>query len=71
MLVSQDLAQIEHYGRKKNGEWSYRLYTGLKASFKIPSIGCTLKLADVYERITFPKVRVLEYRRPERGPFDE
>ena len=53
VLVSQDQPQIEHYSRQADGGWSYHCYTGLEASFRIPSIGCTLKLAEVYERVVF------------------
>jgi Uma2 family endonuclease len=51
VLVSQDRAQVEHFARQPDGSWSYRLTTGLDASIAIPSINCTLKLADVYERV--------------------
>lgn len=53
VLVSQDRAQIEHYQRQPDGEWSYRLRMGLDATVAIASIGCTLKLADVYDRVVF------------------
>ena len=53
VLVSQDKPQIEHYSRQADGSWTYRLATGLGASVSIPSIGCTLKLADVYDRVVF------------------
>jgi Uma2 family endonuclease len=53
LLVSQDRPQIEYYTRQTDGSWSYRLTTGLEASVAIGSIGCTLRLADVYERIEF------------------
>jgi Uma2 family endonuclease len=56
LLVSQDRPQIEHYTRQADGGWSYHRYTGLETTIAIPSIGCTLKLADVYDRITFPEV---------------
>jgi Uma2 family endonuclease len=53
ILISQVEPQIEHYRRKSDGEWSYRVCSGLKASLSIPSIRCTLKLADVYDRVKF------------------
>jgi hypothetical protein len=49
---SQHRAQIEHFTRQADGSWSYRLTTGLDASVTIASINCTLKLADVYERVS-------------------
>jgi len=53
VLISQDQPQIEHYHREADGHWSYRRYTGLEASVLMTSIDCTLKLADVYDRIRF------------------
>jgi|SRR5438445_10238990 len=53
VLVSQDYPQVEHYTRQADDTWSYRRNTGLQASVAIPSIQCTLKLADVYDRVTF------------------
>lgn len=55
LLVLQDKAQVEHYTRTADGSWSLNTYTGLDASVSIPSIQCTLKLADVYDRVAFPK----------------
>jgi Uma2 family endonuclease len=54
ILVCQDRPQIEHFVRQPDGSRSYDLYTGLDCSCRIASIGCTLKLADVYDRVTFP-----------------
>ena len=53
ILVSQKQPQIEHFSRPESGNWSYQRYAGLDASFTIESIGCTLKLADVYDRVSF------------------
>lgn len=55
VLVLQDKPQIEHYQRQPDGKWSYCLHLGLEGSVTIASIGCTLKLADVYDRVVFPK----------------
>lgn len=54
VLVSQDEPQIEHYSRQLDGSWNYRQHVGLDAEVVLPSIGCTLKLADVYDRVNFP-----------------
>ena len=53
VLISQDHPQIEHFHREKDGSWRYTIHEGLKAIVKLPSIGCRLKAADVYERIKF------------------
>ncbi|MCE9530957.1 MAG: Uma2 family endonuclease [Planctomycetes bacterium] len=54
LLVLQNQPQIEHYSRKADGTWLYKRHAGVDAIVKIDSIGCVLKLADVYERIEFP-----------------
>jgi Uma2 family endonuclease len=54
VLVSQDQAQVEVFTRQADGKWEYVLYTGLDATVVLPSIRCTLKLADVYDRVRFP-----------------
>lgn len=53
LLLSQDQLQIEHYSRQADGKWSYQRITGLDASVVVASIRCTLKLADVYDRVAF------------------
>ena len=53
LLVSQTTPIIEHYYRQPGGSWSYKIYQGLDRSLTIESIGCELRLADVYDRINF------------------
>jgi Uma2 family endonuclease len=53
VLVSQDKPQVEIFSRQSDGGWSYHLYAGLDAVVPIPSIKCLLRLADVYDRVTF------------------
>ena len=53
VLISQDKRQMEHFCRKPEGGWSYDCYTGADAEVVIASIHCTLKGADVYDRVVF------------------
>jgi Uma2 family endonuclease len=55
LLVSQDRAQVEHFIRQADGGWTQYVHTGLDAAVTIASIQCTLKLADVYDRVIFPE----------------
>ena len=55
LLVSQDQPRIEHYTKQPDGSWTYRRALGLEAVVEIPNIRCTLKLAEVYDRVAFPK----------------
>lgn len=54
LLVSQLGPIVEHFARRGDGTWSYAVYQGLAQSVPINSIDCTLKLADIYDRIVFP-----------------
>lgn len=53
LLVSQTAPIIEHFSRQTDGSWSYKIYQGLDRNVLIESIGCELRLADVYDRINF------------------
>jgi Uma2 family endonuclease len=59
VLVSQSGPRLEHYARRPDGSWSYHVYQGLEQSLSIESIECTLRLAEVYDRIEFP-IQALE-----------
>jgi Uma2 family endonuclease len=52
VLIAQDEYRIEHYVRAENGWWRFTEAVGPGASIQLDSIGCTLALADVYERVT-------------------
>jgi Uma2 family endonuclease len=54
LLVSQSAPQIDHFHRESGGQWLYSLVSGLDSSLYLTSINCTLRLADVYDRIAFP-----------------
>jgi Uma2 family endonuclease len=54
LLVSQSKPLVEHYHRQPQGGWLYSLVSGLDGSVSLASIACTLRLADVYDRIVFP-----------------
>lgn len=55
ILVAQSDALIEHFARDESGGWvTAATVTELSDSVVINSIGCTLKLSDVYDRIVFP-----------------
>ena len=54
LLVSQSYPLVEQFTRREDGSWLYRFGEDLTASLPIESIGCTLHLAEVYDRIVFP-----------------
>ncbi len=55
ILVSQDKPMIEHFVRQDDESWKIYTYFGLKATSTIESIGCKLKLSDIYDRVKFSK----------------
>jgi Uma2 family endonuclease len=55
IVVSQDRSLIEHFARQDNGQWAIAASVEeLSESLSITSIGCALRLSDVYDRVTFP-----------------
>lgn len=55
VLIAQDHAHIEHYVRQEGGAWLYSEVKGLDAlnEVSLPSIGCSLSMADVYDKVEF------------------
>ena len=55
VLVHQTQPKVESYYCKngKRNVWLYSFATGLNDSIKLQSVGCTLKLKDIYHKITF------------------
>jgi Uma2 family endonuclease len=51
VLISQDSRRIEHFVRRTNGLWDFSEAIGSDAMLALPSINCTLALADVYEEV--------------------
>jgi Uma2 family endonuclease len=54
LLISQDQPVIEHFRHLESGEWTpAERIAGLDSTVSLVSISCTLKLADVFDRIDF------------------
>jgi len=53
--VSQALPLIEHFRRQPNDEWVLTTVSGMDGSLHLASIDCTLRLSEVYDRVTFPE----------------
>ncbi len=54
VLVSQSMPLIEHYRRQPNDKWLLASAGKLDGSLHLASIDCTLRLAEDYDRISFP-----------------
>jgi Uma2 family endonuclease len=51
LLIAQDSIRIEHYTRQANGQWLLADVSQPDGSLELSSIGCTLLVADVYEKV--------------------
>src|SRR5262245_37074030 len=54
ILGAQATPLLDHFHRQSHGHWELSSASSLASSLSIDSIGCTLRLADVYERMAFP-----------------
>jgi Uma2 family endonuclease len=54
LLIAQDEMRIIHYQRDSDGGWRVFDITDPDAVINLPSIGCKLDVADLYEKVTFP-----------------
>ena len=57
LLVAQDEIRLEQYVKRPNGQWFLSEYRELDGVVELTSIGCELRLSDVYDRITFEPKR--------------
>lgn len=55
LLIAQDARRIERYLRQEDGFWLYSEVAGAGATVELPTIACTLALADVYENVALPE----------------
>lgn len=59
VVVAQDRALVEHFARQENGQWVIAATAAnLSDSVVLTSIGCTLRLSDVYDRIVFTEAPI-------------
>ncbi len=58
ILISQTRPAVEHFARQKGRrQWLYTLENEMQAEIAIASVGCRLRLADIYDRVVFPAVQ--------------
>jgi Uma2 family endonuclease len=54
VLVDQDQFRIEHYSRETDNTWTLHDHQGLNDELKIASIGVSLSLSRIYDRVELP-----------------
>jgi Uma2 family endonuclease len=53
ILISQDTMRVEHFARQDGGAWLLRAYEKPEDSFAFTGAPVTLRVAEVYERVSF------------------
>ncbi len=53
LLVAQDEVRLEQYSRQPDGQWLLLDYHSLDDVAELKSIGCSLTLRDVYDKVRF------------------
>jgi Uma2 family endonuclease len=54
VLVAQDECRVEQYAKQPDGRWLLTDHRSPEDVVELPSIQCTLKLSDVYEKVALP-----------------
>ena len=54
LLIAQHERRVEHYLRQPNDEWLLAETTDPAGQLDLPTVGCRLALADLYDKVTFP-----------------
>ncbi len=53
--MSQNEVRVAQYTRQENNLWILRDYTTLEEDLTIPSIGVSLPMRAIYNRVEFPE----------------
>ena len=54
LLVAQDQRKVELYTRNEKDQWVLEEFSSLEASVPLTSIGCSLNVGELYERVELP-----------------
>ena len=55
LLIAQDRLALDLFTRQPDGRWLLEAYTDPDADIPLDSIGCTLRLGEVYDRVEFAR----------------
>ena len=56
LMIAQDKMGIEQYVRQPNNTWVLATVEQADQILELPSLGCTLSVADVYAQVTFDEL---------------
>ena len=51
VLISTEIARVEHFRRLQNGAWELRSYTRLDEELRLDNFGINVPLAEIYEDV--------------------
>ncbi|HEX3532223.1 MAG TPA: Uma2 family endonuclease [Thermoanaerobaculia bacterium] len=54
LLLAQDRVYAEHFVKQPNGGWLLTEANGFADVLDLPSVGCTLAMREVYDRVLLP-----------------
>ena len=54
LMISSLRVSVERYLRQADGSWNFIAKTSLEDAIDLPSVGCRLLLAELYENVDFP-----------------
>jgi Uma2 family endonuclease len=52
-LVSQSEPLVEIFSRQLSGDWLFSVSAGMEAVCRFDSVGCTIAVKDIYDKVTF------------------
>jgi Uma2 family endonuclease len=55
VLIAQDEPRADYYARQGEDKWLLSTVKGLDGMLSIVSVDCVIRLAELYERVEFPK----------------
>jgi len=58
ILISQNWFRIEHYMRQSGSQWMLSEFSDPEDTVELPSVGCSLKLSEVYDKVEFSQKAV-------------
>ncbi len=56
LVLAQDRVHLEHHTRQSDGSWNLRETSDLNAVIQLPSIECSFRVSEAYERVEFEPV---------------
>jgi Uma2 family endonuclease len=55
VLISQHRPLVEHFARQPDDSWLLKSYEAVEAILPLPSSGCEMPLADIYDKVEWPE----------------